>query len=270
MPKLKRTYGSMDEVEESFRPFYAEQNGKAVLNVEIEGMAPASKVEEFRSQNVALKQQHEEELKKYEGVDVEEYRTLKSRAELLDEKKLIAKGEVDTVVAQRVESGLKEARREIEAGKGREHLLRDRLESVTIEAEVVKAAQPFGLRKGAATDLIARARRVFKANEQGEVIAYEPDGKTPKTHLGDPYTIEQFIKDTAAADDGKHLFEENSGGGADQFKGGGGDGYNGINPWDPTTLNRSKQSEMIIKNRPLAIKLAAKFGVTIQPLPTTR
>lgn len=270
--KVKRTYGSPDEIPaETLRPFYVEKDGKYTLDLEIEGLAPASKIEEMRQTNITERQRHEDELKKFEGVDPEEYRVLKGRSELLDEKKLIAKGDVDSVVSKRVDDATRQFKDKEREYQQREARLRDTISAVTIENRVVQAAVPFGLRKGAAVDLIERARKIFKVNDDGQPVAYESDGRTPKTKLGDPYTIEDFVKELSGDDNTKHLFEDNAGGGGDAFKGGGGGGeYNGVNPFDPKSENRSEQNKLIVKNRPLAIKLAAKHGIKIEPFATTR
>lgn len=266
MPKLKRTYASIDEVEETFRPFYEEKDGKAVLAVEIEGLAPASKIDELRTTNINDRKRFESELEKFKDVDLDEYERLRARAKELDESKLIRKGEVDTVVRARVEEELKPFRQKESDWARRESQLKERLSRALVESAALAAAAPLGLKKGAGQDLIRRAAEVFKLNDDGEVQAFNADG-TPRTYLGDPFTIEQFVKELSGADDGKHLFEDNAGGGADARKGIAGAGDNGVNPWDPKTFNRTLQGQMLIKNRPHAIKMAAKFGHIIPPLP---
>lgn len=266
--KLKRTYATIDEVPETFRPFYVERDGKAQLDVEVEGLAPASKIDEMRQTNLDERRAHEAELAKFADVDPEEYRTLKGRAKELDEHKLIKKGDVDTVVTARVEEALKPFRRKESEWELERESLKSKLGKSLIANQVVEAALPLGLKKGAARDLIKRAEEVFKLTDEGDVQAFEADGTTPKHYLGDPYTFERFAQDTLASDDGKHLFEENSGANADaRIRGGDAAANNIPNPWAKETFNRSKQGELLKKNRPLAIKMAAKHGVTISPLP---
>lgn len=266
MPKLKRTYATQDEIEETFRPLYEEKEGKWVLAVEIEGLVPASKVDEMRETNIRDRRKHEEEMAKFEGVDPEEHKTLKARAKELDEHKLIKKGDVDVVVNARVQEELKPFRQKEADWKATEAKLKGQLARALIESSVVTAAQPLGLRKGAAQDLIRRATEIFKLNDDGEVQAFKADG-SPWHYLGDPLTIEQFVKDVSTSDDGKHLFEDNQGGGGDARKGGAGAIDGKVNPWAKETFNRTHQGQIIQKDRALAVKMAAKHGITISPLP---
>lgn len=264
--KIKRTYASPEEIDETFRPLFVEKDGKQVLDIEIEGLVPASKLEEFRQTNINDRQRFEAELAKFKDVDVEKYQDLLSRERDLSDGKLIKRGEIETVVKPRIEEALKPVREELQAEKGKTERLKTQLASAIIENKALEAAVPLGLKKGAARDLIRRATEIFKLNDEGEVVAYEKDGKTPKYHHGDPYTIDQFVKDTATSDDGKHLFEDNAGGGGDPSKGNGTADFNGINPWDPKTLNRTLQGQILTKNRALAVRLAAKHGVKIDPV----
>jgi hypothetical protein len=266
MPKLKRTYATKEEIDETFLPFYEEKDGKWQLSVEIEGLVPAARLDEMRETNIRERREHEAALKKFDDIDVEEYQTLKGRAKELDEHKLIKKGDVDAAVRARVEDELKPFRQKESEWKQTESKLKSRLARAIIESTAVAAAIPLGLKKGAAQDLIRRATEIFRLNDDGEVQAFEADG-TAKHYLGDPYTIEQFVKDISTAEDGKHLFEDNSGGGGDPRKAGGGAIDGKINPWAPETFNRTLQGQILTKDRPLAIKMAAKHGVTISPLP---
>lgn len=263
--KLKRTVADIDEVEETFRPHYIERDGKFVLDIEVEGMVPASKLEEFRTTTKQEKERREALEAQYADVNLEEYQALKGRAELLDEHKLIKKGDVDTVVQGRVNEAKRQFDEKEQSYRQREGTLKDLVARTTIEAKVVQVAISQGLKKGAAGDLIRRAREVFRMDDNFDIVAYEPDGKSPKMKLGDPYTFEDFVKDTADAEDGKHLFEGNTGGGGDPGKGSG--GVNGagtiVDPFAPETFNRAKQTELFLKNRLLAQKLAAKHGIRL-------
>lgn len=265
--KLKRTYATIDDVPETFRPFFVEKDGRAQLDVEIEGFAPASKIDEMRQTNLEERRAHEAELAKFSDVDPEEYKTLKARSAELAEHKLIKKGDVDEVVRLRVEEALKPFRTKESEWTNEKASLKTKLGKSLIANQVVEAAIPLGLKKGAVRDLVTRAEAVFKLTDEGDVQAFEEDGTTPKHYLGDPYTFERFAQDTLASEDGKHLFEENSGANADARKLSGDSANGQINWWDPKTFNRSRQGELLVKNRPLAIKLAAKHGITIPPLP---
>jgi hypothetical protein len=268
--KLKRTYANLDEVEEQFRPLYEVKDGKAVLAVEVEGLVPASKVEDFRQTNIRERAEHEAAMAKYKDVDVDKYHDLLGKEKDLEDSKLVKRGELDNVRRQAIEEAVQPWKQKEQEWSRREQKLHDRLERAIIESRAVEAAVQIGLKKGASKDLIARAREIFKVNDDGELQAYEEDGKTPRYHLGDPYTIEQFVKDLSNNDDGKHLFEENVGvsGEAIRNRGGGPRDFLGeVNPWNPKSINRSLQGEIITKDRSKAIRMAKQFGVIIPEQP---
>ncbi len=263
---LKRTYATQEDIPETFAPFFIEKDGKFAADVDFEGYVPAKRLDEMRTTNITDRQKYEADLEKFKDVDVEKYHDLLSREKDLGDGKLIKRGEIEAVVKPRVDEALKPVQAELKEEKGRTAILRDRLETAMISNGVVQAAIPLGLKKGAAPDLIERARKVFKLNDDTEVVAYEPDGKTIKYHLGsEPYGIEQFAKDTANDEYGKHLFVENQGGG-----GGGGSARGGAqrgddyNPWNPTTTNRSDQGKIIATDFPRAQRLAKKHGFTLK------
>ena len=71
---LKFQFKSKDEIPAEHLPLYAERDGAWVLNVE--GAADKSKLDEFRTNNVALLKQVDELKKRFEGIDPEQVRTL--------------------------------------------------------------------------------------------------------------------------------------------------------------------------------------------------
>lgn len=268
--KLKRITDNLDDIEETYRPLYVEKDGKFVRkdaagDVEFEGLAPAAKLEEFRQTNIDDRKKYENELAKYKDVDVEKYRELLNIEKDIKEHNLVKRGELEEVRRRAAEDAVKPVKEELTKKEQEIAIKRDRLATALIENEVVKLALPFGLKKGAVQDLMRRARMIFKLDEEDRIRAYEADG-SPKFHLGDPYTVEQFLKDTSSAEDGKHLFEENSGGGGDPSKGSGGGTAGEVNPWLKETWDMTRQSQMIINDRAKAERLAKRAGVTLPPL----
>ena len=71
---LKFKFKSKDEVPAELAAHYVERDGAWVLDAD--GAADKSKLEEFRSNNVALLKQLEEQAKKFEGIDPEQVRKL--------------------------------------------------------------------------------------------------------------------------------------------------------------------------------------------------
>src|SRR6266481_1624967 len=71
---LKFKFKSKDEIPAELAAHYVERDGAWMLDAD--GVADKAKLDEFRSNNVALLKQLEEQAKKYEGIDPEEVRKL--------------------------------------------------------------------------------------------------------------------------------------------------------------------------------------------------
>ena len=106
---LKFKYKSKDEVPVEHLPFYAEREG--VWQLDADGVADKAKLDEFRNNNTALLKQLEEQKKRFEGIDPDEFRKLADEKRQLEEAQHLKAGEVEKVVENRVK-GLKANGRE--------------------------------------------------------------------------------------------------------------------------------------------------------------
>src|SRR5688572_238812 len=97
---LKFKYQSKAEVPEQHAALYVERDGAFVLDAE--GAVEKAKVDEFRTNNHALKNQLAELSAKYEGIDPESVKTLLAEKAKLEEEKLIKDGEVEELVEYRI------------------------------------------------------------------------------------------------------------------------------------------------------------------------
>src|SRR5450756_2482740 len=75
---LKFKYKSKDEVPVEHLPFYAEREG--VWQLDADGVADKTKLDEFRNNNTALLKQLEEQKKRFDGIDPDEFRKLTDEA----------------------------------------------------------------------------------------------------------------------------------------------------------------------------------------------
>jgi hypothetical protein len=112
--------------------------------------------------------------------------------------------------------------------------------------------------------------------ESGEPVSYEPDGRTVKYDGGgNPMRGEGAMKkyiEGLAKDRAKFLFEDNQGGGADGTTRSGGTGSRDdleVNPFDPKTYNRTRQTELVKTNFEKARRMAAKHGIDLKPSSVT-
>jgi len=260
--KLKRVYTKIDDIPEADRGIYAENgDGKWILDREFEGLVPASKLDKFRTTNTKDRERFEAELKKFEGIDPERYHQLAARAEELDQHKLIKKGDVDTVIAQKVDAQIKPLREEIQKREDRIGALRAKLQKATLETQILQEAGPI-MKKTAGPDIVRRLLDVFRMDETDTIRAYAEDGKTPRYNgsTGEPYSIADGIEELRKGT-GAHLFEENAGHGSDIPRGGGGVGsFSGPNPFEQKTYNRTQIGMLVKNNYALALQLARKAG----------
>src|SRR5207253_253590 len=99
---LKFKLKSKDEVPAELQSHYVERDGAFFLDAD--GIADKSKLDEFRTNNVALLKQLDDLTKKFEGIDPDQARQLERSKRELEEKAALKAGEVDKVVASRVQS----------------------------------------------------------------------------------------------------------------------------------------------------------------------
>jgi hypothetical protein len=271
MPHLKRIYEKKEDIPAEYVSLYEEKDGRwTIESVEIEGFVPVKKLEEFRNQNVKLS----ESLKKFDGVDPERYNQLLERATELDDANLVKKSDVAARVEARTKEVLEQHAKEKQLWQAKLSERDAKLRKVLIESKALEAGVPLGLRKekGAQNALIMLVNNTFTIDENGEPVAYEPDGKTVKlSPNGDQMRGDQAVRDYVkklSSDEAPFLFEGNRGTDVEPGTSGGaatrGREDGGVNPWDPKTLNRTKQGEIYMKDPALAQRMAKKFGVDLR------
>lgn len=220
---LKAVVDNLEALDKGLHALYEKgADGKFYLGVE--GLIPASRLDEFRTNNIELKKS----LERFEGVDPAKYKDLVDRERKLAEKKLIEAGEVDAVVEARVKAMRTEYDGKLTAANTANEGLNRQLSSLLVDSAVKSSAVELGVVATAIDDVVLRAKTVFRVkdgavvavNEKGE-IRYGKDGTTP---LG----ISEWTKDLKTA--APHLFQG--------FKGSGAQGANGL----PAGTDVSKMS----------------------------
>ena len=251
---IKFKVKSKDEISAEHLALYVERDGAFVLDAE--GAVDKAKVDEFRSNNVALKKQLDELAHKYEGIDPDSVKTLLAEKTKLEEQKLIKEGEVEKLVEKRTKSLLGEMEKKLQHAMTQASTLSAQLLEREIDRNVVEAATKLGLRASAIPDIKARARHIFKISG-GTISALEADGQTPL--LGrdgvTPLTFEEWV--TRQVVEAPHLFETNTGSGAASPASGGGVNRAGKNPFRKETWNLTEQMKLQKTDPPLAQRLKA-------------
>jgi hypothetical protein len=227
---LKFKFNSKEEVPAEQQTFYVERDGAWVLDVE--GVVDKAKHDEFRTANVELKKELEEQRKRFEGIDPEEVRKLADEKQKLEETQQLKLGEVEKVLENRMKNAKAEWDKQFTALTTERDGLNVRLTTIQIDQGVTTVATKRGLRPTAIPDITARARNVFRL-VNGLPTAFETDGKTVKFGKDGmtPMTLEEWVD--VQVSEAPHLFEANAGGGA------AGDGSGGTAGGGPGRANRS-------------------------------
>ena len=208
---LKFKYKSKDEVPAEHAALYVERDGAFVLDAE--GAVDKARVDEFRSNNLALKKQLDDLAAKYEGIDPDAVKTLLAEKAKLEEEKLIKDGEVEMLVEKRTKGIVSDMEKRLHRAEQQASALSAQLLEKEIDRNVVEAATKLGLRASAIPDIKARARNIFKI-VGGAVAAVEADGKTPVYGQdgATPLTFDEWVARQVV--EAPHLFESSVGGGA--------------------------------------------------------
>ena len=103
---LKFKFASKEQIPAEHAALYVERDGAFVLDAE--GAVDKSRVDEFRTNNLALKKQLDDLAAKYEGIDPDAVKTLLADKARLEDEKLIKDGEVEKLVEKRTKGALSE------------------------------------------------------------------------------------------------------------------------------------------------------------------
>lgn len=124
--------------------------------------------------------------KKFDGVDLEEYKALKGLKEQIEEEQLIKKEDFNGVL-----------KKQKEKSEGEIHRLRSELEAIKIDGALIDAASKA---KSVAPDHVAQLLRGnIKLAEDGNVIVTDSEGKQRYTDSADPMNVNQLVEEFLAS-----------------------------------------------------------------------
>ena len=252
---LKFKFQSKAEIPAEHAALYVERDGAFFLDAE--GVVDKSKVDEFRTNNLALKNQLADLAARYEGIDPEAVKTLLAEKAKLEDEKLIKDGEVEKLVENRTKKIVSEAEKRAQSAEQHAAALSARLLENEIERNVVEAATKLGLRASAIPDIKLRARNIFKISG-GTVAAVDTDGKTPVFGRDGvtPLTFDEWV--TRQVVEARHLFESSAGGGGVGHGSGGVGNRSGKNPFRAgADWNLTEQMKLQKADPNLAARLRA-------------
>ncbi len=251
---LKFKYQSKAEIPAEHAALFVERDGAFFLDAE--GVVDKSKVDEFRTHNLALKNQLAEFAAKYDGIDPDAVKTLLAEKAKLEDEKLIKDGEVEKLVENRTKKILGEMEKRLQGAEQQASSLSAQLLEIEIERNVVEAGTKLGLRAPAIPDLKSRARSVFKISG-GTILAVETDGQTPVFGRDGvtPLTFDEWVARQVV--EAPHLFEPSAGGGAVGNGSGGVGNRSGQNPFSKENWNMTEQMKIQKADPKLAERLRA-------------
>ena len=123
--------------------------------------------------------------KKFENVDVDEYKALKGLKEQIEEEQLIKKEDFNGVL-----------KKQKEKSEGEIHRLRSELETIKIDGALIDAASKA---KSVAPNHVAQLLRGnIKLSEDGQVIVTDAEGKQRYTDNADPMTVHNLVEEFLA------------------------------------------------------------------------
>lgn len=222
---LKHQLEKIEEVAEPLRAFYeAGQDGKYYLQVE--GMVPKAKLDEFRDNNIELQRKITEYDTKFKDVDVVKYKEL-----------LAAQGKTPKEIEDAVQARLRVAMEEhteivnnLQTDLGK---TRSQLETVLVDGTLKSEATKAGVLPTALDDVVLRGRLVYKMKD-GKIVAVNGEGQPLYDKDGSsPMAVTTWLKDLKK--NAPHLFAGMQGAGGN---GNGGRGPNGGLPANATATQK--------------------------------
>lgn len=245
-------------------PAQLKDNYKQVGSVwilQVEGAVPKAQFEEFRDNNIKLLKERDDLKTKFADVDPEQYKTLKTRAELLDEKKLVAADGVEAAVEARVKKMKEEYDAKLNTEIEKNTRARGEIGKLKIDTALVQAGTKSGLRPEAVEDFVRRGQSVFSLDAEGQVVALQ-NGEKRYNGAGAPLGIDDWVGEVAKDKGYSHLFNPSSGSGA---QGGAGKAPT-QNPFQKGTphYNLMDQARLVKENPTLAATLREQAAAIVQ------
>lgn len=212
---LKFRIDKLEDAPEAARSLYVEKDGK--FELPIEGVVTKDKLDEFRNNNIELKNQLSDLTKKFEGVDPELFKTLSAEHQKLKDKKMIDAGKIEELLNERTAAMRADYDKKLKAQADELGITKTQLEKMLIDNALQTEAAKAGVRPAAMEDVLLRGRQRFKLKD-GTATPTMPDGKVVYGKDGvTPQSMAEWLADLAPT--APHLFESSQGGGAENKSG---------------------------------------------------
>lgn len=255
-----------DDIPETYRELYAEQNGKWVLTgiSGIKTQVDVDRVLEAKRKEVDAHNETKNKFRVWEGLNHEE---VSAKLAEYDEMKIKLEGagkldedKINQIVETRIKARISPVEKEkmglaeqLKAASERIAAFENAERIRLIHEEVRKARIGAKAIDSAEEDILLNAERCFEVTEDGRVVTKDGVGVTPG--------ITPDVWLTEMAPKRSHWWPESVGGGAKGSKGG---GFAGNNPWSATGWNITAQGEFVRQHgEEKARQMAQAAGVTL-------
>ena len=188
MLKFKIDGTELAALDDNLKALYIEKDGGHVLQVD--GAASKSKIDEFRNNNIDLQDQ----LKKFDGVDLDKYKALQETETKIRNKELIEKGDFETLLSEHtrtLESDYSaKLNTAIETNAALTAQNTSMISRYEIEGAATKAFAANHIRPEAQAAVMAQIKATFSVNG-GAVVAM--DGDNILAGVDGNLTVNEFV-----------------------------------------------------------------------------
>ena len=236
------TFDSLDQIPDALRTYAKAEGDKVQIN-----LVPQDKMDEFRETNISLVKERDELKKAVEvlspivGEDptafTNELTELRATSQRVKDGQLTDSRRIEEEVIRRTEDMKKVLEDQIRAAQKEGALWKTKageIESThkrTLVSTAIKDAiidPELGVQPSAVRDILSRAADVWRAQDDGRVLAFQGDLQLYGADGGSPLTPKEWIM--KLKDEAPHMFKGTHGGGA-----GGGGGSDARGPLGKTT-----------------------------------
>lgn len=217
---LPFTVDSLEGIDESLHSHYVEEDGKFRLNVEgyEEPTGLKKALQSERDNAKQLKRQLSEmqgKLAEIDGVDLDAVKNLLDRAHKDQEAQMIAEGRIDEVLSKRTENLRRDFEKQLELEKERAQKaseIAERFRGRVLADAIREGAITEGTHAHAHKDVIYRASRIFRLDEDGNPVAVGDDGSVIFGSDGEsPLGVREWLR--SIKEDTPHWYPQAQGAG---------------------------------------------------------
>lgn len=207
---LKFQVDSLEGIAEGQQSLYAKNDEDGKFYLQVEGAVSKKKLDEFRNNNIQLRQEAE----KYKDIDLDKYNELLAQASAADKKKMVPMAKIDEMVTEKTKTMQQEHAKVIKQLETEKSQLSGNLNTLLIDTDVRKNAvgDAYKVADTAMDDVVMRAKTVFKV-ENGKAVPYDANNNVIYGKDGtNPMSVNEWIAGLHKT--APHLFEKSSGSGA--------------------------------------------------------